>query len=61
MVPRTYIDRAEERIVEELEEHHSLVHPELEARLGEGYFKKDSRNIDPHHVTTALRAGSIWM
>jgi hypothetical protein len=50
-----YVDRCCDRILELLLEHHALVHPEIEARVSEGYYRSSNRNIDPHHVTTALR------
>lgn len=51
-----YVAMACEAIVEHLEEHHSCTHPELESRLAERYNARDTRNIDPHHFTTALKA-----
>lgn len=50
-----YVARARTRILDLLDEHLAVVHPELEARIAEGYFRKSPQNIDPHHVTTALR------
>lgn len=50
-----YVDRAADGIVETIEAEHSVLHPELEARLAEAYHYGDTRNIDPHNVTKALR------
>lgn len=50
-----YVARACAAIVEHLEEHYSCTHPELESRLAERYHVRDTRNIDPHHFTTALK------
>lgn len=58
-----YVARATQRILDVLDEHYAVVHPELEARIAEGYHRDSDLNIDPHHVTTALRdlykAGAI--
>lgn len=32
-----------------------MVHPEVISRIAEGYFANSSENIDPHHITSALR------
>lgn len=48
-----YVRRAEAGIVQLLDEHLALVSPELSARMSEN--RDAERNIDPHHVTTALR------
>lgn len=49
-----YVQRAEARIVEILNEQHAVVHPELEARIAEAGYRDSGLNIDTHHVTTAL-------
>lgn len=43
------------RIVELLDEHHAVVNAELQARIAEAGYRNSGLNIDPHHVTTALR------
>lgn len=62
-MPKDYVERAREAIYERLSEEHACTHPELESRLAERYNAKDTRNIDPHHFTTALgqllREGSV--
>ena len=50
-----YVEQAAARIVDLLTEHHALVHPEVISRISEGYYSGAGENIDPHHVTTALR------
>lgn len=50
-----YISRARAAILDVLAIHHAVVHPELEARISEAGHPGDPQNIDPHHVTTALR------
>lgn len=50
-----YVERAASRIVDLLTAHHALVHPEVISRISEGSFVSSNENIDPHHVTTALR------
>lgn len=50
-----YVARAKAAILEVLDAEHAVVHPELEARISEGYFVSARENIDPHHITTALR------
>lgn len=50
-----YVQRAEARIVEVLEEHHAVVVPELQSRVSEAGHRDSAFNIDPHHVTSALR------
>jgi hypothetical protein len=47
-----YVGRARAAI---LADEHAVVHPELEARISEAGYRGDFNNIDPHHVTTALR------
>lgn len=58
-----YVEKAREAIYSHLSEQHACTHPELESRLAERYNSKDTRNIDPHHFTTALgqllREGSV--
>ena len=53
--PDDYVSRARARILEVLAAEHAVVHPELEARISEAGHAGDTENIDPHHVTTALR------
>ena len=50
-----YVERAATRILALLDEYGAVVHPELFARIAEGYFEGSGENIDPHHVTEALR------
>ncbi len=50
-----YVERAKDRVVELLPEHHAMVHPEVMSRSSEGYHIGSGNNIDPHHITTALR------
>jgi hypothetical protein len=51
-----YVSRARGAILDILSQEHAVVHPELEARISEAGYSDDAENIDPHHVTTALRA-----
>jgi hypothetical protein len=51
----TYVRRARDAILDVLDEEYAVVHPELEARISEAGHHNDPENIDPHHVTTALR------
>ena len=50
-----YAARAAAAVMRVLEEHHAVVHPELEARIAEANFAQSRGNIDPHHITNALR------
>ena len=50
-----YVGRARSAIFSILADEHAVVHPELEARISEAAYRGDFKNIDPHHVTTALR------
>jgi hypothetical protein len=50
-----YVERAAQAIMQTLNEHHAVVHAELEARLSEGEFADSLKNINPHHITSALR------
>lgn len=50
-----YVERAAAAIERTLDEHHAVVHPELEARIAEGEYSDSKNNINPHHITTALR------
>lgn len=50
-----YVERAVSGLVDVLSAEFSCLHPELESRLAEAYHVRDTRNIDPHHITTALR------
>ncbi len=55
-----YVDRAADRIVEVLlDEQHAVVNPELQAPISEAGHRGSGLNIDPHHVTTALRRLSL--
>jgi hypothetical protein len=61
-----YVSRARARIMEVLDIEHAVVHSELESRIAEAAYRGEPDNIDPHHVTTALRqlgrAGTIeWL
>jgi hypothetical protein len=65
-VTDVYVGRARAAILTILADEHAVVHPELEARISEAGYRGDFNNIDPHHVTTALRelshGGSIeWI
>jgi hypothetical protein len=51
-----YTARATAMIKRVLDEHHAVVHPEIEARVAEGEFASSTGNINPHHITTALRS-----
>lgn len=56
MTASEYTELAESRIHATLVEHLAVVHPELESRLAERYWHgSTSSNIDPHHITNALR------
>jgi hypothetical protein len=50
-----YVERAKLRIAELVDQHLALVGLELEARISEAGFADSGININPHHVTTALR------
>jgi hypothetical protein len=50
-----YTARAEARIREVLAAEHAVVRLELEARISEAGFTDSGININPHHVSTALR------
>ncbi len=50
-----YEARAVDRIREILSTEHAVVRREIESRICEGYFQSSNQNIDPHHVTNALR------
>ncbi len=50
-----YVDLGRAFIMSTLAEHHAVVRPELESRIGERYYTGDTRNLDPHHVSPALR------
>lgn len=50
-----YVELGRAFIMSTLTEHHAVVRPELESRIGERYFARDTRNLDPHHVSPALR------
>jgi hypothetical protein len=53
--PAEYDALAADRIREILAEQHAVVRRELESRIGEGYWSGSWQNIDPHHVSNALR------
>lgn len=53
--PAQYEARAVDRIREILSTEHAVVRREIESRISEGYFQSSNQNIDPHHVTNALR------
>lgn len=50
-----YVDRAAAEIQRILAEQHAVVHSEIEARVAERSFAGEPDNIDPHHITSALR------
>lgn len=50
-----YVARAKIAILEVLATEQAVVHAELEARISEGNFASSRDNIDPHHLTNALR------
>lgn len=50
-----YVSRARAAILDVLDAEDAVVHPELEARISEAGHRGDPGNIDPHHITTALR------
>ena len=50
-----YQARAVDRIREILAAEHAAVRRELESRIAEGHWSGSGENIDPHHVTNALR------
>ncbi|QOK22350.1 hypothetical protein IGS73_14865 [Janibacter indicus] len=56
MTTDDHLARASDAIVDHLTEHHSCTQSELESRMAERYHFGDTRNIDPHHFTTALRS-----
>jgi hypothetical protein len=51
-----YVERAATRIREVMTAELAVVHGELEARIAEAGYADSGRNIDPHHITSALRA-----
>lgn len=56
MTASDYTELAESRIYETLREEFAVVHLELESRLAERYWQgATNHNIDPHHITNALR------
>lgn len=55
MEEQEYVERAKARIVALLDEHLAMVSFELEARISEAAFDDDGSNINPHHITNALR------
>lgn len=50
-----YVDRARTVIMDTLNQELAVVRLELEARVSEHFYVGHASNIDPHHVTTALR------
>ena len=50
-----YQARAVDRIREIIAEQHAAVRCELESRIAEGYWPSSGQNIDPHHITNAVR------
>jgi hypothetical protein len=50
-----YTARATAMIKRVLDEHHAVVLSEIEARIAEGEFASSTGNVNPHHITTALR------
>lgn len=50
-----YQARAVDRIRDIMSVEHAVVPRELESRIAEGYWVGSKENIDPHHVTNALR------
>lgn len=55
MQEQEYVEKAKTRIVELVEHELALVVLEVEARIAEAGFADSGLNIDPHHITTALR------
>jgi hypothetical protein len=55
MDERQYVERAKARVRELVDHELAVVVLELEARISEAGFAGSGLNIDPHHVTTALR------
>jgi len=49
------LEVAKDRLRQMLNEHLAVVKPEAIARLGEGYQRGDTRNIDPHLTGRALQ------
>lgn len=54
--PAEYQARAVDRIREILSTEYAVVRREAESRISEGYWQSSGQNIDPHHVTNALRS-----
>jgi hypothetical protein len=50
-----YQARAVDRIREILSTEHAVVRREVESRISEGHWQGSGENIDPHHVSNALR------
>jgi hypothetical protein len=50
-----YDARAADRIREIIADQHAVVRREVESRISEGYWSSSGQNINPHHVTNALR------
>jgi len=55
MEEHEYVERAKKRILEVLDTEKAVVVLELEARLSEAGYADSGLNINPHHVTSALR------
>lgn len=44
-----------DRIREIIDTQYAVVRRELESRISEGYYQSSGQNIDPHHVSNAIR------
>ncbi|MPZ66660.1 MAG: hypothetical protein GEU83_14505 [Pseudonocardiaceae bacterium] len=55
MAESDYVERAITRVREVMVTELAVVHSELEARIAEAGYTDSGVNIDPHHITTALR------
>lgn len=53
--PADYQARAVDRVREILATELAVVRREIESRISEGYWQSSGQNIDPHHVTNAVR------
>lgn len=51
----SWVAKAKERVTEVLDDQHAVVLPELESRIAEAGWHGSGLNIDPHHITTAVR------
>lgn len=50
-----WVRLARDRINDVMASEYACVRPELEARIAEAHYRSSGNNIDPHHITTALR------